>query len=123
MLQDVIERLFARFVGVVSANRQKVLSGPEVTTLADGRILTADEALEAKLIDQVAYLDEAIEVMKTELAIDRARVITYARPSDYKSNIYSDMPLPGPQTINLISIHAEELSLSSGVRFMYLWNP
>jgi len=123
MLQDVIERLFARFVGVVSANRQKVLSGLEVKTLADGRILTADEALDAKLIDQVAYLDEAVEVMKKELAIDRARVITYSRPGDFKSNIYSDMPLPGPQTINLITINAEDLSLSSGVRFMYLWNP
>jgi len=84
MLQDVIERLFARFVGVVSANRQNVLSGLEVKTLADGRILTADEALDAKLIDQVAYLDEAVEVMKKELAIDRARVITI--PGQVTSN-------------------------------------
>jgi protease-4 len=123
MLQDVIERLFTRFIGVVSANRQKVLSVQEIRTLADGRILTADEALDAKLIDQAAYLDETLETMKKALSLERAKVITYARPGDFKSNMYSDMPMPGPQSINLISINAEELSLSPGIRFMYLWNP
>jgi hypothetical protein len=33
------------------------------------------------------------------------------------------MPLLGSPVINLISINAEELSLFSGVQFMYLWNP
>ncbi|MEW6117786.1 MAG: signal peptide peptidase SppA [Nitrospirota bacterium] len=123
MLQDIIDRLYARFVGVVAANREKLLSEQEIGALADGRILTSSEALRAKLIDQIAYLDETVEVMKKTLTIDKARVITYARPGDYKSNIYSGMPLPGPHTINLISINAEDLPPFSGVQFMYLWNP
>ncbi len=126
MLQDIIDKLYVRFVEVVSANRQKVLTEQEVKTLADGRILTASGALEARLIDQVAYLDEAIEAMKKALNIKEARVITYIRPKTFKSNIYSEYserPLPGSPVINLISINAEELSLFSGVQFMYLWNP
>ncbi|MFZ5998276.1 MAG: signal peptide peptidase SppA [Nitrospirota bacterium] len=123
MLQDIIDRLYTRFVGVVAANREKLLSEQEIGALADGRILTSSEALRAKLIDQIAYLDETVEVMKKTLTIDKARVITYARPGDYKSNIYSGMPLPGPHTINLISINAEDLPPFSGVQFMYLWNP
>jgi len=126
MLQDIIDKLYDRFVEVVYANRQKLLTEVEVRTLADGRILTAGGALEARLIDQVSYLDETIEAMKKALNIEQARVITYVRPQTFKSNIYSEyseMPLLGPQVINLISINAEELSLFSGIQFMYLWNP
>jgi protease-4 len=126
MLQGIIDNLYARFLDVVCANRQKVLTREEVRALADGRILTADEALKARLIDQVSYLDETIDSMKKELHVERARIITYTRPKTFKSNIYSqysESPLQGPPVINLLSINAEELSLFSGVQFMYLWNP
>jgi protease-4 len=126
MLQDIVDKLYTRFVEVVYANRQKLLTEQEVKALADGRILTASGALEARLIDQVSYLDETIDAMKKALHIEQARVITYIRPKTFKSNIYSEyseMPLLGSPVINLISINAEELSLFSGVQFMYLWNP
>jgi protease-4 len=123
MLQDMIDKLYARFVGVVYANRQKLLTEQQVKALADGRILTAGEALETKLIDQVSYLDETIDSMKKALNIEQARVITYVRPKTFKSNIYSEMPLAGPQVINLISINVGELSLFPRVQLMYLWNP
>jgi len=126
MFQDIIDKLYARFVGVVYANRKKLLTQEEVKTLADGRILTAGEALELKLIDHVAYLDETIEAMKKALNIEKARVITYVRPKTFKSNIYSEyseMPQTSPRVINLISINGDELSLFSGAQFMYLWNP
>jgi protease-4 len=126
MLQGIIDTLYDRFVGVVYANRQKLLTEEQVRALADGRILTASGALEAKLIDGTAYLDETIGAMKKELKIKEARVVTYARPKTFKSNIYSEYPEtpgPGPQVINLISINAEDLPFFSGVRFMYLWNP
>lgn len=123
MLQDMIDRLFSRFVGVVCASRQKLLTEQQVRALADGRIMTADEALKAKLIDQVAYLDDTIETMKNALALKEARVVTYARPETYTSNIYSEMPQPGPLVVNLLSISSEGLSMLSGTQFMYLWNP
>jgi protease-4 len=123
MLQEIIDRLYTRFVEVVYANRKRVLTEKEVRTLADGRVLVAGEALHSGLIDQVAYLDETITAMKKALNIEQARVITYARAGAFKSNIYSGMPPPGQQTINLISISGDSLSLSPGVQFMYLWNP
>lgn len=123
MLQDIIDRLYMRFIKVVYTNRQKILTEQEVKALADGRVLVAGEALAAKLIDQVAYLDETVDSMKKALNIEQARIITYVRPGVFKSNIYSEMPLQSPQVINLISINAEDLSLFSGVRFMYLWSP
>jgi len=123
MLQEIIDRLYARFVEVVYANRMRVLTEEEVRTLADGRVLVADQALDCGLIDQVAYLDETVEAMKKELNIGKARIITYARAGTFKSNIYSGMPPSGQQIINLISINDDALSLFPGVQFMYLWNP
>jgi protease-4 len=126
MLQEIIDKLYARFLGVVYLGRQQVLTGEEVKVLADGRILTAGDALEAGLIDQMSYLDETIDTMKKALNIGNATVVTYVRPKTFTSNIYSgypEMPLQGPQVINLISINAEDLALFSGVQFMYLWNP
>jgi protease-4 len=123
MLQQIIDRLYNRFVEVVFANRRPLLTEAEVRSLADGRIMTAGEAADAKLIDGVAYLDETIDAMKKKLAIQKAKVVTYARPSEFKSNIYSGSPVQSPQVINLISINAEDLALFSGVQFMYLWNP
>ncbi|HXX56580.1 MAG TPA: signal peptide peptidase SppA [Thermodesulfovibrionales bacterium] len=123
MFQDIIDKLYARFVEVVYANRQKLLTEQEVRVLADGRIFTAGEAFDARLIDQVAYLDETINGMKTALNIEHARVITYVRPKAFKSTIYSETPPSGPQVVNLISINAEDFPVPSGTQFMYLWNP
>jgi protease-4 len=123
MLQDIINDLYARFVGVVYANRNKVLSEQEVRALADGRILTAGEAVRAKLIDRTAYLEETISDMEKAVGLQKARVVTYARPKIFKSNIYSEAPMQDPRVINLISINGEDLSLFSGAQFLYLWNP
>ena len=126
MLQEIIDKLYARFLGVVYSGRQKVLTEEEVKALADGRILTAGDALEARLIDQMAYLDETIDTMKKALHVENVKVVTYVRPKTFTSNIYSGYPgmsLQGQQVINLISINAEDLALFSGVQFMYLWNP
>ncbi len=123
MLQDIIDRLYARFLEVVKANRQKVLTAQEVRSLADGRIFTAGGALDAKLIDQVSYLDETVESMKKTLRIEQAKVVTYVRPKTFKSNIYSESPGMEPSVINLIAINAGDFAFFSGVQFMYLWNP
>jgi protease-4 len=126
MLQEIIDKLYARFLEVVYLCRQKVLTKEEVKALADGRILTAGDALEAGLIDQTSYLDETIDTMNKALQIENARVVTYVRPKTFTSNIYSEypeMPLQGPQVMNLVSINAKDLALFFGVQFMYLWNP
>ncbi len=125
MIGGIVERLYGRFLEVVYAGRQKVLTREDLKPLADGRIFTAPEALEARLIDGVAYLEESVESLKAAQNLDRARVVAYVRPRTYKGSIYSqypEMPIGSP-SINLISINAEELPLLSGLRFMYLWNP
>ena len=60
ILQDLVDEYFERFVQVVDAGRPG-LDEAAVRELADGRIFTARQALDAGLIDRIGYLDEAID--------------------------------------------------------------
>jgi len=122
VLQEIIDQLYGRFVDLVTAGR-KGLDRPEVAKLADGRIYTAQQALDQKLVDRIGYLDEAIEGVKSRLKVSEASVVVYSRPGTYKSTIYSGLTGAGSPVFNLISINGENLLSSRGVRFLYLWAP
>jgi len=123
IMQSVIMQLYGRFVDVVSEGRKNVLTRDQVKKLADGRIYTADQAFQNKLIDKVGYLADSINSMKSALKLDQAKVITYIRPGTYKGSIYSGLPESISPVVNLININAEGLQMMPSVRFMYVWNP
>jgi len=122
IIQTVINTLHERFVDVVYAGRKPRLSKEDVERLADGRIFTAEQALEVRLVDRIGYLDDAVEEMKDFLKLEEAKVVTYYRPGSYKGTIYSGPATPY-QEINLIAINGDFLSLMPRVQFMYLWSP
>ncbi len=118
LFQDMIDAYYGRFVAIIAENR-KDLSVDAVKKLADGRVYTAEQALEAKLIDRIAYLDETEELIKKDLFLSDIKVVTYHRPGDYKANLYSF--LPKETVINLINVDMD--FPSSAPYFMYLWMP
>jgi protease-4 len=79
MRQRIIDPAYKRFVEVVVDGR-KELTEEDVNRLADGSIYWADQALEEKLIDDIGYLDDAIEEVKSMAGIEKAQVIEYQRP-------------------------------------------
>ncbi len=111
IFQGVIDSLYARFAGLVAESRK--LSPEAVRKVADGRILTSAEALDAKLIDGIGYLDDAIGLARKMAGLTEATVVTYHRPGEYRQNIYS---LP------LINVDLGELA-EPGARFLYIWWP
>ena len=123
IIQTIINTFHERFVKVVFAGRQPLLSKEEIERLADGRIFTADQALDLKLVDRVGYLDDAVEEMKKSLKLKEAKVVTYNRPGSYKGTIYSGLPDISRKEINLVAINEDGLSSISGAQFMYLWRP
>jgi protease-4 len=123
IIQAIINTLHERFVNVVLAGRQPLLSKEEIKHLADGRIFTADQALEVKLVDRVGYLDDAVEEMKKSLKLKEAKVIAYSRAGSYKGTIYSGLPDITHKEINLFAINGDGLNPLSGLQFMYLWRP
>jgi protease-4 len=111
IFQSMIDSLYGRFVGVVADERK--IAPERVRQLADGRIYTSQEAKDAGLIDDIGYLEDAFVQARKLANLDRATVVTYLRPGEYRANIYS---------MNLININFSDLA-GPGVRFTYLWWP
>ena len=122
ILQKVLDELKEQFEDRVATGR-KNLTLQQVKALADGRIFTAKQALTAGLIDRIGYLEDAIELAKTEANLTDAKVVAYHQPSGYKSTVYSEVPDANPSTINLLNIDLGALLKGGGVSFMYLWMP
>ena len=122
IFQSVIDDMFNRFVDVVDEGRDE-LSREEIRTLADGRIYTAEQALEGKLIDEIGYLDDAIKLAKKEAKIKDANVVFFHRPRDYKGNIYSSagQSISKPQ-INIINVGLDSVMDFTHPKFYYLWS-
>ena len=70
IFQDVIDRLYARFLSVVAKGRPQ-LTRAKIQQLADGRIYTADIAKVEGLIDEIGYVDDAIERAKKKSEINK----------------------------------------------------
>ncbi len=80
MQEKLINPAYDRFVQIVSEGRQTVLSPEEVKGLADGSIYGAQEAHDNKLIDEIGYLDEAIELVKSLAGLGEVQVVEYREP-------------------------------------------
>lgn len=80
-IQDrLINPAYERFVQVVADGRKALLTSDDVKRLADGSIYGAREALDEKLIDEIGYLDKAIERIKSLAGIEEAQVVEYRKP-------------------------------------------
>jgi protease-4 len=120
IVQTIIDQMNDRFIDVIVEGR-KPLTRETVVKLADGRIYTAGQALDHKLIDRVGYLDSTLEGLRKSLNLDKASVIMYYRPGTYKGTIYSEA---GGNTtvVNILPQDLESL-MPRGLQFMYLWAP
>lgn len=117
-LQSVIDRFYQRFVQVVDAGRP-ALSTEQVRQLADGRIFSADQALEAGLVDRLGTLDQSVARIRDRLAADEVRVVYYHRRREWRSNLYS---ANAPRADFEIKSAAAAL-LMPRPGFHYLWWP
>lgn len=117
IMQGIIDSLYGRFVEAIDEGR-KSLTADQIKPLADGRVYTAQQALDNKLIDGIGYLDDVIKLAKRTTGLADARIVTYHRHSDYRNNIYSQA------NINIFSLgEGNFIEQYFPLRFMYLWNP
>lgn len=75
LLQGIVDAMFQRFLDVVAEGR-----GLEVDAfrhLADGRVLTAQEAEAAKLVDTIGYPEEALDRLRRMVGEEQHAVVRY----------------------------------------------
>jgi protease-4 len=120
VFQNIIDELYERFLQVVYEKRKGVLSPDELRKIADGRVYTAPQALELKLIDEVGYFDNALAKTFSLASLKEARVVAYTYYPARKTNLYAAQ-LIKPSLFEGKSIEDLLPILKSG--FYYLWLP
>ena len=121
VLQSLVGDLQARFVGLVRERRPTLT--PEMnTTMTDGRVFSADQALQGGLIDGLGYLDGTIERAKQRAGVAEASVIRYRRGDEYADTINARADVP-TQVTQISLLNFEERALPQGPSFLYLWQP
>lgn len=81
-VQNLVAQMYERFLGIVSEARG--LSKEALRTgVADGRVVTGKQALEAKLVDKLGYLEDARSLAKELSKADDASVVKYRREAGF----------------------------------------
>jgi protease-4 len=81
LLQGLVDEMFARFKQIVKQGRPK-LDDEKLAAVATGQIFTAQQALDAGLVDRIGFLEDAVKraVELAGLTEDSVRVVRYSKP-------------------------------------------
>lgn len=120
VFQKIVDEYHQNFQDVVYENRKDHLSLEDLKKIADGRVMTASQALEAKLIDEIGYFDKALKIILDLASLPEANVVSYTYFPNRKTNIYATI-LKSESLLESASFRQVAQSLKSG--FYYLWHP
>ncbi len=118
VLQSVIDDMYDRFLGLVLENRPRLTEDMQ-RTLRDGRIFSAQQALDGGLIDRIEYLDETIERIKRAAGLGEATVVVYRQADEYVRGIHSRAGAPAQA--DLLGFAGK--ALPTMPRLLYQWIP
>lgn len=118
--QIIVDEYHQNFQEVVYRNRKNILSREDLKEISDGRVMTASQALEHKLIDEIGYFDKALKMILDLASLPEANVVAYTYFPNRKTNIYATS-LKAKFLLESSSIREVAESLKSG--FYYLWHP
>lgn len=79
-MQNGVDSAYVGFVNLVAAGRD--MSFEQVDSMAGGRVWSGRQALEAKLVDRLGTLNDAIELAAMKAGITSYRVSTYPKAKD-----------------------------------------
>ncbi|MFN0079681.1 MAG: signal peptide peptidase SppA [Prosthecobacter sp.] len=74
-VQNLVTQMYDRFLGIVSESRG--VPKDQLKTVADGRVVTGREALDAKLVDQIGYVEDAYALARVLGKAADAGVVKY----------------------------------------------
>ncbi len=115
IFQRLLDEAHGRFMNVVSQGRRMPMR--RVRGIADGRILSGQQAREAGLVDRLGTFDDAVAEAKRLERLREARVVEYERPFSFTDFFTGVTRIRNPR---------EEVERSFGVtgpRLAYLYLP
>lgn len=121
--QSLIDGLAGRFLRLVESRRS--LDPAWLQSVASARVYLADEALKIGLVDQVGYLDDALDRAKALAGLpESARVVVYRRNEQSDDNVYnSSTALSQGGALRLLELGMLDHINVMPSGFYYLWIP
>lgn len=110
LLQKLINTMQARFRNIVAESRS--LDPSTCPELFDGRIFSAEDALEKGLIDQIGYWDDALAATAKLLDSGALRVVRYEPERTFFEQLIEGK---SPVVLPNLKLHSPQ--------FLYLWKP
>lgn len=117
ILQQINAALYARFQEVVRRGRAG-MTDEQAAAIADGRIVSAAEALQLNMVDAVGYPDDALALARQMARVEGADLILYRAYPNYNTNIYA-----AGGTSQIIEKGLDLLVKRASPSFLYLWSP
>jgi protease IV len=113
LLQIVVDDVHQQFVQAVATGRGMPVS--EVSAIADGRIMTGQQALKLKLVDELGGLEKTIELLAKKIGVlGRPKVIEEKEKTPFFEWLMQS---------SISSSLVETLMPSPLPRLQYIWNP
>ncbi len=78
LIRGIVGESYDRFLTIVAESRELEADALR-TTLADGRVLTGQQALDGKLVDELGYLDDAFAKVRDLAKAPDAKIMRYRR--------------------------------------------
>lgn len=119
LFQKIIDEHYEKFLKVVAARKENGPSLEEIRKLADGRVYTAEQALELGLVDKVGYFQTALDEALSRAGLKEARVVAYTYYPKRQNNLYATS-LAGT---DFMSEPVEKIVSELKTGFYYLWLP
>jgi protease-4 len=120
ILQRMTDEYHQHFKQVVESARPSI--DTTVASTFDGRVFTASQALQRKMIDEIGYLDDAVEVAKQLSGVCNAQVAMYHRCNDKARSPYAITPNVPLQT-SVMPLSVPAFDRAKMPTFLYLWQP
>jgi len=120
IFQDLTDRLGTRFVDLVTRHRR--LQPGVAAQIATARVYLANEALELGLVDEIGYLDNAVDEAKKLAGLaEDAKVVVYRRSEYPDDNIYNTSTRYDGAGASLVSVELPGALSHVQTGFYYLW--
>jgi protease-4 len=120
LLQNMADEFSARFRKIVQDSRPRLQ--PAALIELDGRVFTASHALKQGFIDEIGYLDDAVQRARELSGAMDARMVMFHRNNDRARSQYAvtpNVPLQG----SMLPVSIPGLDRSRLPTFLYLWQP
>jgi protease IV len=119
LLQGMADEFHQRFENIVMSRRPQV--DPQNGATFDGRVFTASQALAVRLIDQIGYFDDAVQLANGMAHLNYSEVVFYHRKGDPAYSAYSSTPNV-PLQDKLLALNIPGLERTRMPAFLYLWD-